>query len=85
MLSDTTGLVQNILEASTQVSIIGKDADRRIVLWNEGARRIYGYEPSEILGIVDFRYLTDALTPRLISEHLSWHRRYSAATPWGLP
>jgi len=39
-----------ILEASTEYSIIGKDLDGTIVLWNEGARRIYGYEPSEMVG-----------------------------------
>jgi PAS domain-containing protein len=33
----------NILESSTEYSIIGKNLDGTIVLWNEGARRLYGY------------------------------------------
>src|SRR5581483_9013073 len=31
--------LQNILESSTEYSIIGKDLDGKILLWNEGARR----------------------------------------------
>ena len=40
----------NLLEASTEYSIIGKDLDGRILLFNEGAHRLYGYEPSEVVG-----------------------------------
>src|SRR5436189_6112730 len=39
-----------ILESSTEYSIIGKDLDGEILLWNEGARRLYGYEPEEVVG-----------------------------------
>src|SRR5207249_8752395 len=42
--------ISNILESSTEYSIIGKDMDGRILLWNEGARRLYGYEPEEVVG-----------------------------------
>ena len=40
----------NVLESSTEYSIIGKDLDGKILLWNEGARRMYGYEPAEVVG-----------------------------------
>jgi len=40
----------NVLESSTDSSIIATDEDGVIVLWNEGARRLYGYEPAEIIG-----------------------------------
>ena len=40
----------NILEASTEYSIIGEDLDGTIDLWNEGARLQYGYEPEEVIG-----------------------------------
>src|SRR5579862_5292348 len=42
--------ITNILESSTEYSIIGKDLIGNIVLWNEGARRLYGYEPEEVVG-----------------------------------
>jgi protein-histidine pros-kinase len=43
-------LITSLLEASTEYSIIGKDLDGKIVAWNEGARRIYGYEAPEVIG-----------------------------------
>jgi PAS domain S-box-containing protein len=30
--------------------VIGKDLEGKILLWNEGARRLYGYEPEEVVG-----------------------------------
>ncbi|HKT47244.1 MAG TPA: PAS domain-containing protein, partial [Candidatus Acidoferrales bacterium] len=42
--------IGNILESSTEYSVIGKDLDGKILLWNEGARRMYGYEPDEVVG-----------------------------------
>ncbi|MBC7703761.1 MAG: PAS domain S-box protein [Rhodoferax sp.] len=43
-------LINNILESSTEYSIIGQDLDGKILFWNEGARRLYGYEPDEVIG-----------------------------------
>ena len=34
--------IGNILESSTEYSIIGKDLEGKILLWNEEARRLYG-------------------------------------------
>jgi PAS domain S-box-containing protein len=42
--------IGNVLEASTETSIIGNDLAGNIQLWNEGARRLYGYEPEEVIG-----------------------------------
>lgn len=42
--------IASILESATEYSIIAMDLDGKIVLWNEGARRIYGYEPEEVVG-----------------------------------
>jgi PAS domain S-box-containing protein len=43
-------LIRTILESSTEYSIIATDPEGVILLWNEGAQRLYGYEPSEIIG-----------------------------------
>src|SRR5260221_12135418 len=42
--------ITNILESSTEYSVIAKDLEGKILLWNEGARRLYGYEPEEVVG-----------------------------------
>ncbi|MBI3970203.1 MAG: PAS domain S-box protein, partial [Chloroflexi bacterium] len=47
---EAVDFITNILQASTEYSVIGKDLDGRILLWNEGARRLYGYEPDEVVG-----------------------------------
>src|SRR6186713_2173397 len=52
--------IGNILESATEYSIIGKDLDGNILLWNEGARRLYGYEPSEVVGKANSRILHTA-------------------------
>jgi PAS domain S-box-containing protein len=49
-LQKALDLNRNILDSSTEYSIVGKDLDGNIVLWNEGARRCYGYEPDDIIG-----------------------------------
>ena len=48
--AETKTFLDNILQSSVKYSIIGKDLDHRILSWNEGARRNYGYEAEEIIG-----------------------------------
>ncbi|MBI2469748.1 MAG: PAS domain S-box protein [Planctomycetes bacterium] len=48
--AETKNLLDNILQSSIKYSIIGKDLDQRILSWNEGACRNYGYTADEILG-----------------------------------
>ncbi|MFB3812927.1 MAG: PAS domain-containing protein [Terriglobales bacterium] len=48
--SEAVDFITNILESSTEYSVIAKDLDGKILLWNEGARRLYGYEPDEVVG-----------------------------------
>jgi len=47
---EAVDFITNILESSTEYSVIAKDLSGKIVLWNEGARRLYGYEPEEVVG-----------------------------------
>lgn len=47
---DLVDFLISILASSTEYSIVAKDLDNIILAWNEGARRLYGYEPDEILG-----------------------------------
>lgn len=48
--ADPLEFIVNILQSSTEYSIIGKGVDGTVLLWNEGARRNYGYEPVDVLG-----------------------------------
>jgi len=48
--TETKNLLDNILQSSIKYSIIGKDLQHRILSWNEGAKRNYGYNADEILG-----------------------------------
>jgi PAS domain S-box-containing protein len=50
-ISDTLTIVGRILQSSTEYAIVAADLNGRIILWNEGARRLYGYEPEEVLGL----------------------------------
>jgi PAS domain S-box-containing protein len=49
-LSETNSLLNSILQSATKYSIVGKDLQHRIVSWNEGARRDYGYTADEVIG-----------------------------------
>ena len=48
--AETKNFLDNILQSSTKYSIIGKDLNHRILSWNEGAKRNYGYTAEEIIG-----------------------------------
>src|SRR3989442_607533 len=48
--TETKNLLDNILQSSIKYSLIGKDLEHRILSWNEGAQRNYGYAADEILG-----------------------------------
>ena len=47
---DALEFLDNILASSTGYSIVAQDLDGKILLWNEGARRLYGHEPEEVVG-----------------------------------
>jgi PAS domain S-box-containing protein len=49
-LQETTDFLNSVLDSSTEYSIIATDLHGTILSYNEGARRIYGYEPEEIIG-----------------------------------
>ena len=56
---EATDTLNAILDSSTEYAIIATDAQWRVVLFNEGARRIFGYEPQDMIG----RPLADLVAP----------------------
>jgi PAS domain S-box-containing protein len=49
-LKETTELLQSILDNATDEVIVTTDRMGIILDWNEGARRLLGYEPEEVVG-----------------------------------
>jgi PAS domain S-box-containing protein len=56
-LTEATTFLNNVLESSTEYSIIAKDLQGNILTWNEGARRNYGYAADEMVGKMNSRIL----------------------------
>jgi PAS domain S-box-containing protein len=49
-LRETTDFLHSVLDSSTEYAIIATDMDWRVLTFNEGARRMFGCEPEEVLG-----------------------------------
>ncbi len=49
-LQEATDSLNAVLNSSTEYAIIATDARWQVVMFNEGARRTFGYEPQDILG-----------------------------------
>jgi PAS domain S-box-containing protein len=49
-LRRTTDLLNSILNSSTEYAIVAADMEWNILTFNEGARRMFGYEPREVEG-----------------------------------
>ena len=56
-LEGTTSLLNNVLESSTEYSIIAVDLNGIILTWNEGARCNYGYTTKEMVTKENFKVL----------------------------
>jgi PAS domain S-box-containing protein len=73
--------ITNILESSTEYSIVAADLKGKILLWNEGARRLYGYEPEEIVGkmyatILHTQENVEAGLPKKIMQETLQHGKF---------
>ncbi len=58
-VEDEASICASILESCTEYAIIAVDLDLKIVAWNEGARRRFGYEPFEVVGKVGLSGIYD--------------------------
>jgi PAS domain S-box-containing protein len=48
--AEYSSVLAGILDASIEYSIVATQLDGTFLLWNEGARRIYGYDAPEVMG-----------------------------------
>jgi len=62
-LRSTKSFFNDILETSSAVSIMSTDLDRRIIYWNSGAEKLFGYKAEEVVNkaTVDILYMPDDL------------------------
>jgi PAS domain S-box-containing protein len=56
-LAETTTFLRSVLEGATAYAIMALDLQGRILAWNEGAHRIYGYRDEEVVGRADIGLL----------------------------
>jgi PAS domain S-box-containing protein len=49
-VGEQMAFLKTVLESSTEYSIVAKDLNGNILAWNEGARRIHGYESEDVIG-----------------------------------
>lgn len=49
-VKDEATLFASVFESCTEYSIIALDLDAKIIAWNEGARRLFGYEAGDVVG-----------------------------------
>ena len=49
-MAETSTFLNSVLESATEYSIIAKGLDGTILSWNEGARRMFGYEAADVVG-----------------------------------
>ena len=67
-----SSVLSSILDASTEYSITAVQLDGTFVLWNEGARRIYGYTSAEAMGRnIRMLYPAEAVAAGRVDEILS--------------
>jgi PAS domain S-box-containing protein len=83
---EAVDFITNILESSTEYSIIGKDLEGKIVLWNEGAYLLYGYSPEEVVGKANSSILHTpediaAGKPRLLLEEALRSGKWEGTLP----
>jgi PAS domain S-box-containing protein len=88
-------LLHLLVKGATEYALILIDPTRRIVYWNEGARRIFGYQESEIIGKHIFTLFTEQDVKHDIAEkeitlaakqgwaeNERWHRRKDGTIFW---
>jgi two-component system cell cycle response regulator len=71
----TVEYLVGILQYSTEYSVIAAHSNGTVIPWNEGARRLYGYDSAEVLG--EFQ-LEDLHTAEDVADGLPTAMRWAA-------
>ena len=64
---------RTLLESLPKVAVQGYDRDRRVIYWNEGSTRLYGYTPEEALGeLLEDLIIPGPMREGVIQAHSAW-------------
>ena len=64
---------RTLLESLPKVAVQGYDRDRRVIYWNEGSTRLYGYTPEEALGeLLEDLIIPGPMREGVIQAHRAW-------------
>ncbi len=68
-LRESDDLRRILVESATEYALLALDADARILLWSQGAQRIFGYAEAEVLGQDAALLFTDEDRAAGVPEH----------------
>ena len=64
---------RTLLESLPKVAVQGYDRDRRVIYWNEGSTRLYGYTAEEAQGqLLEDLIIPDLMRDGMIQAHRAW-------------
>ncbi|MFH1746245.1 MAG: PAS domain S-box protein, partial [Planctomycetota bacterium] len=71
-LKETTALLQSIMDSATEEIIVATDPTGTILSWNEGARKLLGYEAEEVVGRKNIRvfHTKEYVNAGLVDVHI---------------
>lgn len=84
---EAAALLGDLLMASTETATVATDLEGRVVLWNAGASRMYGYSPREAIGHSSAEILQPAAdlaqTLEAVLHDGMWEGTSTCVTPAG--
>ena len=70
---DTRDAVRQLFDSVDAISVQGYDQERRVVYWNIGSEKIYGYTAEEAIGQkLEDLIIPDHMRERVVSSHHDW-------------
>src|SRR5205823_612830 len=86
---EAAALLSDLVMTSTEAAVVATDLEGRIVLWNVGASRMYGYSPGEAIGCSAAGILQPAAdliqTLEVAMRDGTWEGTASVLRPTGEP
>jgi PAS domain S-box-containing protein len=75
-MAETSIFLNSVLESATEYSIIATGLDGTILSWNEGARRMFGWEAADVVGRASITFEPEDVRAGRAAEVLTAAREY---------